>query len=227
MTLLFIHGAGFTGEAFSAQAETFAGSHAPSLPGHDCDGSGDSIAGFAEFVEAYVERNSLRDAVLCGHSMGGAVAMETALRGRIPLRGLVLIGSGARLRVAPAILQSLEDDFETAIAQISTHFFADPAPERIEWAVSQMRRVGRDQCLRDFRACNAFDALDRLGELSVPLLAITGEADVMTPPKFAQALADRVSGAEARILPGAGHFVMAEQPAVTNAQIRAFLSRIE
>jgi pimeloyl-ACP methyl ester carboxylesterase len=54
------------------------------------------------------------------------------------------------------------------------------------------------------------------------LLALTGVADRLTPPKFAQFFADRVEGARARILPEAGHLLMLERPNETNAEIRAF-----
>ncbi len=128
------------------------------------------------------------------------------------------------MRVAPAILQRLEDDFEEGARYVAGFFFADGSDARTEWAVNSMRRVGSDQTIRDFRACDAFDVLDRLPELSVPLLALTGEADKMTPPKYAQALADRVPGAQARMVSGAGHFVMVEKPEETNDAVRAFIS---
>lgn len=128
------------------------------------------------------------------------------------------------MRVAPAFLDGLQSDFEATARTIAGYFFAQPSAERIDRAVEYMRSVGQAQTLRDFRACDAFDALERLGDVGVPLLAITGEADKMTPPKFALALADRVPGAQARIVPGAGHFVMAERPAETNEMISAFLA---
>jgi len=90
-----------------------------------------------------------------------------------------------------------------------------------------MRAVGAAQTLRDFRACDAFDRIERLGEVSLPLLALTGEQDVMTPPKFAQALADRVPGAQARIVPQAGHLAMVERPGDVNEALRAFVNQIE
>jgi pimeloyl-ACP methyl ester carboxylesterase len=89
-----------------------------------------------------------------------------------------------------------------------------------------MLSVGRTQTIRDFRACNAFDVSERLGSLKVPMLAITGAADVMTPPKYAQFFADRVPGATARILPDAGHLAMVEHPHETNAEIRAFVEQM-
>jgi 3-oxoadipate enol-lactonase len=92
--------------------------------------------------------------------------------------------------------------------------------------VATMLKVGQAQTLRDFRACNAFDATERIASLRVPLLALTGERDVLTPPKFAQWFADRVPGAQARILPDAGHLAMIERPEETNAALRAFEERL-
>ena len=224
MNLIFIHGAGFGGDSFAAQQQAFPDAHFPNLPGHLCPGQPGSIPEFAEFIETYARSNGLNDAVLCGHSMGGAVALETVLRARASVRGVVLLGSGAKLRVAPAMLEQLRADYQAAVAQIVKYFFADPAPERLQWAAEWMERIGAAQTLRDFQACDTFDAVERLGEVSVPLLALTGDSDKMTPPKLAAAVADRVPGATARIIPGAGHFLMVERAAETNAEIGAFLA---
>lgn len=224
MTPLFLHGAGCTGEVFSAQLPAFSGAHAPNLPGHLCDGSPKTIAEFADAVDAYVSEQRLDGVVLAGHSMGAAIAIESALRKPRWLGAAVLIGGGARMRVAPAFLDGLRTDFETTARTIAGYFYADDSPERIEAAVERMRTVGRDQTLRDFIACDAFDALERLGEITVPVLAVTGEADKLAPAKHALALAGRVPGAQARIIPGAGHFVMVERPAETNAVVAAFLA---
>lgn len=224
MTLLFLHGAGCTGEVFSAQLPAFPGAHAPNLPGHLCEGSPQSIAQFADGVDAYVVKHGLQRVVLAGHSMGAAIAIESALRKAPWLRAAVLIGGGARMRVAPAFLDGLRTDFEETARTIAGYFYADDSPERIEAAVERMRSVGRDQTLRDFVACDVFDALERLGEITVPVLALTGEADKLAPAKHALALAGRVPGAQARIIPGAGHFVMVERPAETNAVAAAFLA---
>lgn len=226
MTLLFLHGAGFTGEVFAGVASAFPGSHAPDLPGHLRSGEPESIPEFAAFVTAYVREHDLHDVVLCGHSMGGAIAIETALSGEIPLTALVLLGSGARLRVAPAFLQGLQTDFSATARTIAEYFFAESTPQRVDWAVHSMERVGPDQMLRDFRACDAFDALERLGGVRPPVLALTGEVDRMTPPKYAQVLADRVPQGQARIIAGAGHLLMVERPAETIEEIRTFLSGV-
>lgn len=224
MSILFIHGAGCTAEVFEQQLRAFADASAPNLPGHLCAGSPASIEEFASAVDQDVIERGLREVVLCGHSMGGAVALELALRKPSWLRAVVAIGSGLRMRVAPSFLEGLEKDFEDTARTIAGYFFSDPTPERVEQAVDRMRAVGAEQTLRDFRACNAFDATASVNDLDVPLLALTGELDQLMPATFAQALADRVPGAESRIVPGAGHFVMAERPTETNRAIRAFVA---
>jgi pimeloyl-ACP methyl ester carboxylesterase len=226
MRLVFIHGAGCTGEVFNAQLGAFSNSIALTLPGHSGGSAGpDSITGFADYVAGEIAGYN-GATVLCGSSMGGAIALEVALSGRQNLAGIVLLGSGARLRVAPPIFERLNADFPAAARELAGMFFAHPTPALVDAAVAQLLRVGRDQTVRDFIACNEFDATERVARLQVPLLAVTGERDVMTPPKFARWFTDRVTGAEARILPDAGHLAMIERPAETNAAVRAFLDRI-
>lgn len=226
MTIVFIHGAGFTGACFERQTTAFPASAAPSLPGHCSPGFGDSVEKFARDLANFITEQRLEDYVLCGHSMGGAVALQATLDGITAPRAIILIGGGARLRVAPAILAGMREDFPTAARDLASHFFAHPDGRMIEWAVASMLTVGSAQTVADFEACNAFDVLGRLGEIDVPLLAITGEADVMTPPKYAATFADRVPGAQTRIIADAGHFAMVERPDETNEAIATFLSGV-
>lgn len=224
--LVFVHGAGCTSDVFGAQLTAFDGAIALALPGHGVPGTAASIDGFADAVAAELRSRGLQDVILCGHSMGGAIALTVALRNDPRLAAVVMLSSGARLRVGPAIFASLEDDFEQAARTIPNYFFAEPTLERLAASSAMMLEVGQAQTLRDFRACDAFDAIDRLGEVRVPLLALCGERDVMTPPKFSLALADRVPGAQARILDGAGHLAIVERPDETNAALRAFVQQI-
>jgi 3-oxoadipate enol-lactonase len=224
--IVFLHGAGCTSEIFAAQLAAFPGSVAVQLPGHGVPGAPETIAALADAVGAEIQERNARDVVLCGSSMGGGIALELALRRGEHLRGVVLLDSGAKLRVSRQILESLELDFDSAAQTLARLFFLEPTTARVNGAVAMMQSVGQAQTLRDFRACDAFDVTSRLGEIRVPLLALAGEADVLTPPKFAQFVADRVDGAQARILPGAGHLPMIEQPAETNAALRAFVTQL-
>lgn len=225
MRLIFIHGAGCTSAAFEAQLAAFDGALAVTLPGHAGEGGGPStIDEFADLLEPAIDARSGDDAIVCGHSMGGAIALTLGLRDLPRIRGIIVIGSGAKLRVAPALFEALERDFPAGAHALAGSYFADPTPARVAAATALMLAVGQAQTIRDFRACDAFDARERLARLRVPLLALTGDRDVLTPPKFAQFLADRVPAGSARILTGAGHFAMIERPDETNERIRAFVA---
>jgi pimeloyl-ACP methyl ester carboxylesterase len=225
---VFIHGSGGTGSVFAAQTAAFPGSYAIDLPGHRSPPfAGEvTISAFADAVQRDLEARDVTGAILCGSSMGGAVALELGLRNDPRVGAVAVIGSGAKLRVAPALFESLERDFEAGVRALVPVFFAAPSAALTDAAAAEMLGVGKAQTLADFRACDAFDVTERVARLAVPLLALTGEQDRLTPPKFAAFLADRVPGAEARILPEAGHLAMVERPDETNAALRAFVDRL-
>ncbi|MDP9024679.1 MAG: alpha/beta hydrolase [Candidatus Eremiobacteraeota bacterium] len=225
-SLVFIHGSGCTGDVFAAQSAAFPDSVALTLAGHATPGAPSTIAEMADDVAAQCSAHGLRDIILVGNSMGGAVALDLVLREDERICAAVLIGSGAKLRVAPAIFEAIESDFPAAARMLAGYFFYKPRPELIDPAVAEMLRVGPSQTGRDYRACDAFDVSDRLHHVSIPLLALTGEYDVMTPPKFGAFIADRVPGAVARIVPAAGHLAMVERPDDTNEALRAFVDTI-
>ena len=227
MTLVFIHGAGCTGDVFDAQLAAFPGAIAPTLPGHTTPGTPASIGEFADAVTNELDSRGLDGVVLCGHSMGAAIALELALRRDERVKAIALLGGGARLRVSPAIFESIQSDFATAAHTLAEAFFSDASPARIEAAVAGLYAVGAGQTLRDFRACDAFDVTQRLSEIRLPVLEVTGEHDVMTPPKYATYLADRIPGTAARIVPGAGHLCMIERPAETNEALLTFVNQFE
>ncbi|MEO9170271.1 MAG: alpha/beta fold hydrolase [Candidatus Baltobacteraceae bacterium] len=225
-TLVFVHGSGCTGEVFAAQSAAFPGSFAMTVAGHTTPGAPASISEMADDVVTQCEARGIRNAILVGNSMGGAIALELAIRRYEAVRAVVLIGSGAKLRVAPAIFEAIERDFPSAAHMLAGYCFSRSRKDLIEPAAAGILAVGAAQTARDFHACDAFDVTERLERIEVPLLVLTGENDVMTPPRLGAFVADRVPGASARIVSGAGHLAMVECPDDTNEALRAFVTTI-
>jgi len=230
--LLLIHGAGGNHLQWPAALRRLpdADVYALDLSGHGrSEGQGcQSIAAYRDAVLELMEGLHMERAVLVGHSMGGAIALEMALRYPNRMAGLVMIGSGARLRVAPALLQGLQSDFPRAVELLCLRLFAEDAPE-------QLRRTGCQQLLQadpqvvydDFVACDRFDSMGELGRVETPTLVIGGTADRMTPPKYSRYLAEQIPGASLELIPGGGHMVMLEQPQPVARAISAFLGRLD
>jgi pimeloyl-ACP methyl ester carboxylesterase len=204
--------------------------YALDLPGHGRSAPLDepiTIERYAAVVRAFLDAAGLARAALVGHSMGGAIALMLALDSAARLAGLVLVGTGARLRVAPEILDAIPRDFEGTVERICRLCYGPAAPpEMVARGIAEMQNVPPPVLLGDFLACDRFDVRDRLSSISIPTLVVVGDQDLLTPPRYAAFLADRIPGARLHTVPGAGHMLPVEAPAPLAALLRPFLARL-
>jgi pimeloyl-ACP methyl ester carboxylesterase len=200
--LVLVHGAGGSAELWPRQLDELADVAqllAPDLPGHGpLGGRGrPSIAAYAEWLDGFLDAVAGEPAVVVGHSMGGAVAQTLALLRPERLAGLVLIATGARLRVVARLVELLRH-----------------APREGPPLVT----------LGDYLACDRFDVRERLAAIRTPTLVVAGAEDRLTPLRYARFLAETIPGARLVEIEAAGHFPQLEQPGPVNAAIRAFLA---
>lgn len=168
----------------------------------------------------------ITDAVLMGHSMGGAIAQWLALHRPTRVRGLVVVGTGARLRVQPAILDGIRADWERTARQITEwHYAPGTSPLVLDTATADLRQTNPDIVHSDYAACNEFDVMDDLAKIQVPALVIVGEHDRLTPPAYAEFLARSLPNATLVTIARAGHMPMIEQPNAVNDAVRKFMGR--
>lgn len=232
-TVVFLHGAGGSHHTWRDQWAGLKGVArllVPDLPGHaeSLGAPKETVEAYAEWLSEFIKEAGLKKFVLAGHSMGGAIALQAALN-RIPgLSALILAGTGAKLKVSPVIFEGI------------VHRFREFAPELVEWMMARdTDRLLRDDVTKDvlstrpeafvadFRACDAFDARGRLGEIGVPTLAICGDDDRLTPLKYSEFLAANIRGAVLKIVHGAGHIAMLEKPGDVNNVIASFLHSLD
>jgi len=231
--LVFIHGAGGSSLHWPAHLRRLPGLEifALDLPGHgDSAGeSADTIAEKAQQVLAWKTSLGLGACVFAGHSMGGAIAQMLALDHPSAVAGLILVGTGGRLRVHPTILAMTEssDQYPQAIESILTWSFSASADARmVELSGKRMLQVPAQVVHADFVACNRFDILSRLGEIDCPVLVLCGSEDQLTPQKYSQYLAEQIPDASFEVIAEAGHMVMLEQPVQVAELIHDFMQRI-
>jgi pimeloyl-ACP methyl ester carboxylesterase len=229
MKLIFIHGAGNTGLVWHYQTEHFADSEAISLPGHPEGEPCTSINEYAEWLHQYVRHNSHSQLVITGHSMGGAVAQAYALNYPKDIKALILIGTGARLRVRPDFLKQLEDDTDAPaewLKNIVEPPYSRVAPEVRQEVINGVINVGVAVQLNDFRCCDKFDIMDKVNQITVPTLVICGTEDDMTPVKYSQYLVNKIIGAKLVIIEGGSHHCFLEKPVEVNRAIEEFLKNL-
>ncbi len=227
MKLVFIHGAGNTGLVWHYQAKHFADSEAISLPGHPQGEPCTSIDDYAEWLHRHVQKKGYSQPVLVGHSMGGAVAQMYALTYPRDVKALILLGTGARLRVRPDFLKLLEEGIDAPAdwaKNMLEPLYSRVAPEVRGKVIAGVIDVGVAVQLNDFRCCDRFDIMDKVHQIEAPTLIICGAEDDMTPVKYSQYLAGKIAGARLAIIQGGSHHFFLEKPQEANQAIETFLN---
>lgn len=204
---------------------------APDLPGHGkSEGLGcHTVDDYTDALLEFVDALRLNTLVLVGHSMGSAVALRMALRMPKKVLGLVLLGSGARLRVAPALLQRTAhaSTFPSAVSLITELSFSAQAGNRLKELAGQRMADLRPSVLHgDFLACDEFDVSEELKRIAMPTLIMCGDADKMTPLKNSEFLQEHIAGARLEIVHDGGHMLMLEQPDRVADLLTGFLNSI-
>jgi len=226
--LLLIHGAGGTHMHWPAALRRLAGwnVYALDLPGHGkSTGPGrNSIAAYRDVVYSFCQTLGLERVVLAGHSMGGAIVQEFALHYPGRLAGIVLVGTGARLRVAPAILDGIRSDFAATARTIADWVHDKNTPEQLKRLYLQSVLENDPQVMYDdFYACDQFDRRADAARIATPALVVCGSNDVMPPPKFSESLAQSLPHARLALIPNTGHMVALEAPEEVATAVEAFL----
>ncbi len=229
--LLLVHGAGGESHAWPPQLRRLAGQpvYAVDLPGHGASpGRGRAnIAEYAADLDALATAAGWPPLVVAGHSMGGAIALQLAQAYPAQVAALILIGTGARLAVNPAILEETLRDPSAVITRIQRWQWAPGSdPALMEQGAAQLQATPPQTLHDDYLACDRFDLRARLGEIRQPALICCGTVDQMTPLSLSEELAARLPAAELRTFPGGGHMLPLEQPQAIAAALSEWLAAL-
>ena len=179
-----------------------------------------------------------------GWSMGGFIAQQLVVRHSEQLRSVVLAATnpgGSRASLGPLWAQRLDSkavesdrDYlttnypHTSVAQAAGRGFlrrleravdsgAYPS-ESVPTATYDSMVDAEDDWLR------SDDNLRDLRRTRIRTLVITGADDLITPPTNSRAIAEAIAGSQLRLVPGAGHSFMFQQPDLAARTVHAFLA---
>ena len=231
-SVILIHGAGGSHLSWPPQLRRLHDQRmfALDLPAHGkSEGIGHhAIEDYVHDVLEFMSEIGVYSAILVGHSMGSAVALLAAICFPERVIALALVGSGRRLRVAPALLRAASDSstFESAVRMINDASFSSQSVRIKELSTQRMMETRPAVLYGDLIACEAFDVMDQLSKLSLPTLIVCGSDDKMTPLRYSEFLRDHIAGACLEVVPNAGHMVMLEQPNIMSDLLADFLNSI-
>ena len=239
--VLFIQGVGVIGEGWRPQIDGL-GDRFTTIS-FDNQGLGETVLGPAPLtVEAMaldalaiMDAEKIEQFHVVGHSMGGLIAQEVALRAPTRVKSLALLCTFARgkqaTRLTPAIvLIGLRTRLGTramrrnAFLELVMPPALLAASDRVQLAEKLRALFGRDLAeqppiiLKQLGAMAKYDASARLGQVAhIPTLVISAELDRIALPSFGRELAAAIPGARFVELAGAGHGVPIHAPDEVNA----------
>jgi len=205
------------------------------LPGYD-GGALPPATSFAVWATALGA--ALEDAPvdLLGHSIGGMLALDFALRQPDRVRRLVLYATtpafGGRdpgfaagfLRDRLAPLEAGGGTAALAAESLPGLFGPDAPPAATAAAIAALAAVPEAAYRAAVHCLTTFDRRADLGRIAVPTLLVCGERDALAPPRTMARMRDAIPGARLVVLPGAGHLAHLEYPAAFNAAVGGFLA---
>ncbi|OOV85939.1 alpha/beta fold hydrolase [Oceanospirillum linum] len=231
-TLLMVHGAGLNHSQWQKQMTGLKGHAnmiAVDLPGHALSAHHDgnqSIIDYADTLSELVTELDSSQLIMAGHSMGGAVCLEFAMRHPTQVDGMILVNTGAKLRVQQDLLQQIHEDYPAFIRHLTNSALSKgTTPQVIEQFSELLMQSETEAVYNDFASCNSFDRLEDLNQIDCPALVISSDLDLMTPPKYGEFLADQLTQGQYTLIEGAAHISPMEKPEAVNHAILGFLQQ--
>jgi pimeloyl-ACP methyl ester carboxylesterase len=226
--IIFVHGAGGTSNTWKNQMKLQLNYNniALDLPSH---GKSENFLKlnmdiYVETVKKLVDTLNFEKVVLCGNAMGGAVIQSVYYEYPKIVSALILIDTGAKLKVSPFILNSIKNNYNDYLASLSVGIFHRKTLAEISKEYTKENaKNSAEVTYKDFEICNSFDTLQKTSTIGVPSLIICGYSDKITPLKYSQYFHDKIPNSELIIIKQAAHMPMLEKPTEVNEAITNFL----
>lgn len=246
-SFVFVHGFAVTSRIWTKQFRDLPAAGARVLAfdhrGHGASTpafAGAEIESLADDLRVVLEGLDVRDGVLVGHAMGGMALLSFAVRHPEVLvrrvRGLVLVSTTARLRIATIPLARrvllpfvagfvhsgacARSDWSRLAARV--FFGPDPFPSQVELVRALLASARMETLIGAMAAMAGFDGRRYLASVDIPTLVVTGTADLITTPGEARRLARGLPDARLELVPGAGHMIMLERAETLDALLCSF-----
>jgi len=231
--VILIHGAGSSHLCWPVQIRRMPGRRmlVLDLPGHGrSSGSGEhSIEAYSERLINFFTELNIHQAVLVGHSMGGAIALNLALHYPELVTSLGLISCAAYLGMLNELVEQFKNPQNgAAVVQMFQQRAFSPFTGNavVHQSMELLKTVRPGVFYGDLKACADFDLHGQIEKIIAPAWVAVGADDLITTPACAHYLGTALPSARLMVIPHAGHMVLVEQPKALSQGLTDFLARV-
>jgi len=192
-----------------------------------------AVSDFVSLVDQFMEQLGIIRAPLVGHSMGGTVSLNVAIRypervSKVVVVGSPIVGSSlspllklAGYRGIAFLLFNMMGPFRAGVRFYSRFICRDPRfPDMMDRDLS---RTTVESFLRSIASLRRTDLTPMLDQVRVPALGMYGATDKIVDPQQWQPMQSGIRLARIEHFPTCGHFPMLEEPAEFSQKLKAFL----
>jgi 3-oxoadipate enol-lactonase len=245
LPIVLIHGFPFSHEMWDPQIEAFAKWFrvvAYDLRGHGKSGVGDGqylLEFFVDDLIGLLDHLRIENAILCGLSMGGYIAVRLIERNPERVAGLILADTQAKadsnetkLRRAAAI-KSVKANGVAAYAESFVKSVLAPQSFGAKNdVVEKITRIIKSNSVQGI--CGALlalatrtDTTEALSRIKAPTLILVGEHDTLTPPSASKEIHSKIPHSKYHLIANAAHMSNLENPDEFNRLVLDFLNRLK
>jgi len=236
--MVFIHGWAQSKRIWHRQAQVFPGASFINLPGHG--GEPEAV----DWLAALEKRLPEKPVILVGWSLGGMLAMQTALKRPERIAGLVLVattprfcnGNGWQQGSSEEVFRGFEQGVREKSGRTLGRFFAlmmqgDPIT-RSEYNDIARESVDREHppsvatLERGLEYLEGIDLTGSVADLDTPALLLHGDQDAIVPIAAGEWLADALPNARFHRFDRCGHAPFLTQTEKFNRELEAWCHRI-
>lgn len=185
----------------------------------DLPGFGDSLVPkrafntelYAEFIEAFLQKLGINNAIFVGHSFGGRIIINLAIKKSTFLKKLVLVNpSGIKLDSK----FNLVGLFVVILRPVFKLSFLKSLRKKIYHFMGWEDYIADESAFYKDTYKNVLLDIynDKIERIALPTLIISGERDKSSPPKTAIYLNQKIPNSKLQIIPNAGHFSFLDNP---------------
>ena len=243
--IALVHGLGLNRHSWQWQVPALSGAHR--VITFDLHGHGDSsvppttpsLTVFSEQLAELLDHLGIARASVFGFSLGGMIARRFAMDHADRLETLGILHSAhardkaAHDAIQARVVQAAREGPAATVGAALSRWFTDgfrlSHPQMMDevrgWILANRKDVYAPiyQVLVD----GVTELVAPSPPIAAPSLVMTGEEDYGNSPAMSHAIAAEIPGSELVILPGLRHMALAEAPELFNAQLLAFLSRVQ
>jgi 3-oxoadipate enol-lactonase len=238
--LLFIHGFPLDRSLWGPQVAELQKTYrviAPDLRGFnqssDTDGQAVTMETYAEDMKALLDSLNVKQAVVCGLSMGGYIALAFVAQYADRVKGLILSNTkagadtdaGRQGRLDTSIKVEQSGSTAVVVDGMAPKMLGPQAkPETATFVRSMMSRQRSHTVTSALRGMAARpDRTSLLASIKVPTLIITGSADIVIPPSESEAMQAAIPHSTLVNIPDAGHLANLDKSEAYNEALQAFI----